>query len=393
MIQKANNQKQVLIVDDEPALTQMLTMLLETRGFTVNIATSGREAIEKAGSSLDLILLDLVLPDLEGFEICRRLKEEKGTRHIPIIILTAKYLSQDKVEGLYLGADDYLTKPFDHEELFARMEAVMRRRSLLHKNSGNGEGNIILELRKIISKEMIVPFFQPIYLLKPFKLYGFEVLSRPRTDSILSNPELLFKAAIRYGLYCDLEILSWRNALKNIARNIKDEKIFLNCNPYLIEGPKFVEVQQIFEESGVNIDNVVLEITERSAISDFKAFYELLRKFRNQGFRFAIDDVGGGYASIESIVEVRPEVVKIDRHIISNLHNDPYKKSIVKFIVSFCHENKILSIAEGIETRIDLETVRDLGVDAAQGYYLYRPSPDITSEEIRKPLPAAIVSV
>ena len=91
----------------------------------------------------------------------------------------------------------------------------------------------------------------------------------------------------------------------------------------------------------------------------------------------AVDDVGGGYASLESIVETRPDVVKIDRHIISDLKRDPFRRSIVKFIVAFCKENHIVSVAEGIETQQDLDTVISLGVDAGQGYFLYKPTTQI----------------
>ena len=134
MIQKVSDKKTILLVDDDPLATQTLAMLLETRGYDVDIANSGREAFEKITDTIDLILLDLVLPDRGGFEICRRLKEDQITKQIPIIILSAKLLSEDIVEGLYLGADDYLTKPFEYEELVARMEAVMRRGPIL-KNS------------------------------------------------------------------------------------------------------------------------------------------------------------------------------------------------------------------------------------------------------------------
>jgi len=97
---------------------------------------------------------------------------------------------------------------------------------------------------------------------------------------------------------------------------------------------------------------------------------------------FAVDDVGGGYASLESIVETRPEAVKIDRHIVSQLEKDSFRRSIVKFIVSFCKEHKIFSIAEGIEIMKDFEIVRELGVDAGQGYYFQKPSPDIKPEDV-----------
>ena len=94
--------------------------------------------------------------------------------------------------------------------------------------------------------------------------------------------------------------------------------------------------------------------------------------------------MGGGYASLEAIVETKPEVVKIDRHIVVDLKTDSFKRSIVKFIVAFCKENKILSIAEGIESKEDLNTVIDLGVDAGQGYYLYRPTSQVDLADMQK---------
>jgi len=384
MIRKINTKKNILIIDDDKSITQMLKLLLETRGYVVNVASTGREAFHLVSSSTDLILLDLVLPDYEGFHVCRKFKENDRTRHIPVIILSAKLLSEDIVEGLYLGADDYLTKPFEYEELVARMEAVMRRGALMRKGSvaTNGEQAIIQELRKIIDQELIVPFFHPIYRLNDCHMIGLEVLSRPKTTSMLSNPELLFKAAIQFGCYQDLEMIAWKKALEYATQYIDDHKLFLNCNPYLVEGQKFLTIKSLFDKHSIKIENVVLEITERSAISDYKIFYENLKQYRDYGFKFAVDDVGGGYSSLESIVETKPEVVKIDRHIVSGLDKDKFKRSIVKFVTAFCKENKILSIAEGVETKSELDIVQELGVDAAQGYYLYRPTPKINMEEM-----------
>jgi len=384
MITKAHDKKHVLLVDDDQSVAQMLRMLLETRGFDIDIAYTGSEALEHVKQSTDLILLDLILPDQEGFDVCRKFKESESTRHIPIIILSGKLLPEDIVEGLYLGADDYLTKPFEYEELVARMEAVLRRGSIFSDGrfSSKGESSVIRELRKILDEELIVPFFQPIFHIKNIELLGFEALCRPKTKSILANPEILFKAAIQFGFYHDLEILSWKKIIQYAADHIENKKLFLNCNPYLVEGPKFLAIKEIFDQNHMRVENVVLELTERSAVSDFKLFYEYLKRYRDYGFQFAVDDVGGGYASLESIVETKPEVVKIDRHIISNCVTDSYKKSIVKFIVRFCEENNILSIAEGIESKEELETVRALGVDACQGYYLYKPAPNINIKEV-----------
>ena len=367
------DRKRVLVVDDERNITQMMAMMLQTRGYDVEIAGSGEEAIQKAVEKPDLILLDLILPDLEGFEVCRRIREGRNTRHIPIIIVSVKYLFEDKIEGLYLGADDYLTKPFDNEELFARMEAVMRR-NLFFDESTQDKDSIILELKRIISEQLITPFYQPIFFLKPFKIFGYEALSRPPTQSILANPELLFKAALRFGLYFDLEMLCWEKILSAVPQFHGDEKLFLNCNPYLVESPKFFKIKSIFEKHNVVSHNTILEITERSVISDFAAFYKRLRFYRDYGFGIAIDDVGGGYASLESIVETQPTVLKIDTHLVNGLSDHPLKQSLIKFLVSFCKENNIISVAEGIERKEDMDVLINLGVDAGQGYLLCRPT-------------------
>lgn len=379
------SKKRILVVDDESTVRQTMSMLLESRGYEVQVAESGEDAVTQAYEKPDLILLDLILPDCEGFDVCRRLREEKETRHIPIIIVSVKYLFEDKIEGLYLGADDYITKPFEYEELFARIDAVLRRSIFFDESSGNREA-IVLELKKIIKEKLIVPFYQPIFSLNPFKVLGYEALSRPPATSILSNPELLFKAALRFGIYCDLEIVSWRKALEVMPKIVNGEKLFLNCNPYLVESPKFFKVKTLFEESNVLAKNVVLEITERSAISDFRAFYNRLKAYRDYGFDIAIDDVGGGYASLESIVETHPRIVKIDTHLISNLQDDPLKRSVVKFVAKFCQENNIISVAEGIERKQDLDILMDIGVDAGQGYLLCRPTANLNLADIYKDL-------
>lgn len=116
----------ILAVDDEAAILELLELSLKKNGFEVVTAADGHEALAKA-AGVDLIVLDVMLPELDGFEVCRRLKLDKATQSIPIIMLTAKLDEIDKVLGLELGADDYMTKPFSPRELVARIKAVLRR--------------------------------------------------------------------------------------------------------------------------------------------------------------------------------------------------------------------------------------------------------------------------
>jgi two-component system, OmpR family, response regulator len=117
----------ILVVDDEPYITDLLAAALRYEGFEVDVASTGAEALERAsaGSGHDLVLLDVMLPDLEGTEVCRRLRADGVS--IPVLFLTARDATEDKVTGLGLGADDYVTKPFSLEELVARINAVLRR--------------------------------------------------------------------------------------------------------------------------------------------------------------------------------------------------------------------------------------------------------------------------
>lgn len=119
----------ILVVDDEPDLLELVRFNLTQAGFSVETAGSGAEALERLRQSLPaLLILDLMLPDLSGIELCRRIRRDKELADLPIIMLTAKSEEIDRVVGLELGADDYVTKPFSPRELALRVKAVLRRR-------------------------------------------------------------------------------------------------------------------------------------------------------------------------------------------------------------------------------------------------------------------------
>jgi len=120
--------EKILIVEDEKDIAKMIDYNLKKEGFRTLIARDGEDALDSAMRELpDLILLDLMLPGVDGLEICKELKKERKTAGIPIIMLTAKSRESDKIVGLELGADDYVTKPFSPRELIARIKAVTRR--------------------------------------------------------------------------------------------------------------------------------------------------------------------------------------------------------------------------------------------------------------------------
>jgi two-component system OmpR family response regulator len=118
----------ILVVDDEPKIAQIVSVYLERDGYRVLRATDGREALELArSSSPSLVILDIMLPEVSGWDVCRELRRDPKTTDLPIIMLTARDDVADRVVGLELGADDYVVKPFEPKELVARVHAVLRR--------------------------------------------------------------------------------------------------------------------------------------------------------------------------------------------------------------------------------------------------------------------------
>ena len=120
--------KSILLVDDEPDIVALVSYNLKKEGFAVTAASEGGEALASLKiNTFDLVLLDLMLPDIHGMEICRILRAAPKTKNIPVIMLTAKGDEHDRIQGLDIGADDYITKPFSPKELIARVNAVLRR--------------------------------------------------------------------------------------------------------------------------------------------------------------------------------------------------------------------------------------------------------------------------
>ena len=169
----------LLVVEDDLDIGNMLKIYFGGMGFDVDVATRGVDALEKTKQVLPhLIVLDIMLPDIDGYEVCRNLRTNMRTSHIPVIFLTQKDERSDKLQGLELGADDYITKPFDIEELKLRVQGAIRRaerESLTDPRSGLPAGRLIEEqLRRIIREKDWALIDARVNNFDPFKdVYGF----------------------------------------------------------------------------------------------------------------------------------------------------------------------------------------------------------------------------
>lgn len=148
--------RKILVVDDEPVLVETIAYNLEQAGYQVLTAADGASALEAAQRELpDLIVLDLMLPEMDGLEVCRQLRRENATATTPIIMLTAKSDEIDKVVGLEVGADDYVTKPFGRRELLARVRALLRRSEYPQGVEEKPVVSLVQEVPRV-SRELVV---------------------------------------------------------------------------------------------------------------------------------------------------------------------------------------------------------------------------------------------
>ncbi|WP_373533196.1 response regulator transcription factor [Vampirovibrio sp.] len=150
----------ILVVDDDPEIIDLLRLDLELMGFQVDSANDGMNALKKAEAKIyDLIVLDVMMPKLDGFEVCKRIRANRASASVPIVLLTAKGTIEDKIRGFNAGADDYLVKPFEFQELMVRMRALFRRTGTLNKEVNAPKKDEVLsagEMRLIPSSLEVV---------------------------------------------------------------------------------------------------------------------------------------------------------------------------------------------------------------------------------------------
>jgi EAL domain-containing protein (putative c-di-GMP-specific phosphodiesterase class I)/DNA-binding response OmpR family regulator len=542
-------EEKVLIVDDDDDILSIVQTILSSAGYETFLARNGREGVDMAlRLQPDLILLDVMMPELSGWEVCTTLKNAPETRQIPVAMLTVKSEIRDLITGMQVGADDYVTKPFTRRRLLSTVRRLLdergeatsaaylstdnedvRFRNLLfdpitelptipviidalrdrlldsrdlgvlvvdvekyshieeaygwevfdgllrsaaralrrmlgtvfatedfvavnraggsdfyvfttleaaedslarlqrkarqveeslrgtldeafgpriHKRIGVFVGHTVIQsnpqmraerlvyralrqaiamattkegerqaslretFKEILRKRRIRTVYQPIFDLNTMEIWGHEALTRGPVDTAFESPELLFEFAGEYEATWDLEQLCIDSSAGHYSEN-GTGLLFLNVEADSITAlaarpGALVPLEHLRHR-------IVLEVTERSAIRDVPVFREALATLRRQGFRVAIDDAGSGYASLQSIAELRPNFLKVANTLVTGLHADTIKRDVVEMLVNLSRRIDAACVAEGIETPEDLNECRSLGIPFGQGFYLGVP--------------------
>ncbi len=242
--------------------------------------------------------------------------------------------------------------------------------------SSHRDWELRCELERLLAECGIRSVYQPIVRLGDGKVFGYEALTRCPEGSLFDGPLSLFRFAEKHHMALALDRLARETAIRHSPALAAVQKIFINVTMSIINDPHFVSGQTVrwLSERGMFPGQVVFELTERSSIDDFDAAKKILAHYRSQGYEIAIDDAGAGYSSLQSIVELSPDYIKVDRSLVSLADKDEMKKHMLRTFVRFAKKMNIRTVAEGIERPEELRLLRAMGFDYAQGYLIGRPS-------------------
>jgi EAL domain-containing protein (putative c-di-GMP-specific phosphodiesterase class I) len=232
------------------------------------------------------------------------------------------------------------------------------------------------EFFDIINNKTLTSYFQPIVNANDGSIFGYEALIRGvKENGELMFPDVLFEKSARNDLDFKLDRLCRESALKTAAVKQITQKIFINFMPTAIYDPEFCLNSTVKWARQLEFDpkNIIFEVVETQSVKDKNHLTNILKYYRNEGFEIALDDVGEGYSSLNMLINLKPDIIKIDRNIIENIDKDELKQSTYKALYTLAKENGIKVLAEGVETLFELEMVKLLGVDYVQGYYYGRP--------------------
>lgn len=231
----------------------------------------------------------------------------------------------------------------------------------------------IVELSRTIQNRELSVVFQPVVELSNRQIVGYEGLSRGPKGSELNDARILFEIAREVGMVQDLDFVCL-DQIFLLSRELPEGlKLFVNMNRESIIDKKRIQAVFKREGSAVRLKDTVVEITEQGILKDFERIHTSVHDLKSEGFRFAIDDLGGGAVSLRDVARLKPDFIKFDISLTRQIDKSPTKQKILDSLVLFANSIGAKTISEGIEAAGEVEALINAGVSYGQGYYLARP--------------------
>jgi EAL domain-containing protein (putative c-di-GMP-specific phosphodiesterase class I)/ActR/RegA family two-component response regulator len=362
----------VLIVDDQADVADAIAEGLRCAGRLVVVCYDA----ESAQLVVETTVVGAVVSDIrltgpfrfEGLDFLDHL-----ARHAPnarVALVSGRVTPELEAESLRRGAAAVLQKPF----------AIADIERILGRNGTEATGEAVLmrvpTLDQIITSGFIQPRFQPIVRLMDEKIVGFESLACVTVESFLARPDLLFQYAERKGRTTDLELACIRATFRDGHALLRHGLLFLNIHPAVLADGKRLRKTILDQATRCKapLDRLVLELTEQAAVRSDDSVIEAIESLRQDGIRFAFDDVGMAYSHLAVIERVRPAYLKVSQHFGSGFETDSTRLKLVRNLLSLANDFDAQLILEGIESKATADAARQIGIPLGQGYYFALPS-------------------
>lgn len=374
----------ILVVDDELAIVRAYTKSLGANGYQVETASDGVVARQRLQeSSFDAVICDVAMPGLDGLSVLRAMREHNPD--VPVILLTGSPTEEDAVKAIENGALLYLVKPIELRSLVQVVDNAVRlcrlakrRREALPCSSISPVSDLPgLECLFQRAMSTLRMEYQPIVRWPERTVFAYEALMRS-DESPLAHPLALLGAAERLGR---LPLLgrAVRDAVAASMRHLPPGAVmFVNLHTSdLLDAALFSPDAPLSHHA----PRVVLEINERASFDGVRDLAARILALRAMGYRVAIDNLGACHAGLTTLIQLQPDVVKLDMSIVRDLDRDPVKSKLVGAMVAMGREIHALVIAEGVERIEERDTLRRLGCEMLQGHLFARPGrqlPEVT---------------
>ena len=395
--------KKILVIEDDRVIRENILKLLKAEGFDVTGAENGALGLNAAVSSLpDVILCDVMMPELDGYEVLVALRSHPVTATVPFVFLTGKADRSEVRQGMELGADDYLTKPFTKAELVGAISSRLKKQAALAQQQHNlrSQSNELLQeaadkleqiktsLCDALEREEFQVYYQPQVNLQTGKIMSAEALVRwLHPEKGLISPAEFIPDAEETGFIVQLgewvlqtacrQMQVWQNAGFSL------QQVAVNLSPRQFHQPNLSSrVAEILAEIGLAPSSLELELTESLMVKDAESAIATLQQLKDLGVSISIDDFGTGYSSLSYLTQYPFDVLKIDRCFISNITDGCTNAAIVKAIIEMAHTLCLEVIAEGVETEAEKDFLWRYECDAMQGYLFSPPVPAADFEQL-----------
>ncbi|HEX9732526.1 MAG TPA: EAL domain-containing protein [Thermoanaerobaculia bacterium] len=268
-----------------------------------------------------------------------------------------------------------------------------RARELCRQESERRRSGRLAELERILAQRDVVVRYQPIVELASGRIHGFEALGTAPPSAAFETADMLFSFAEETGRILELDRLCRLEALRRTPQLLARAapcKLFLNCSAEVVHDDRLLaDLVGGAGALGVAADTLVLEITERVAITEWQAFRACLGSLRDAGVRVAIDDMGSGYSSLRAVAEIEPDYLKFDLSLVSDIHHSAIKRELLGTLVTLARKIAARPIAEGVEKLEEFTVVRGMGIDYGQGFFFARPAEAAEAGRVHFPAPIA----